>query len=236
MDEPDELNKVLDEMKQSNLCKKVKLEKVKREREQPSTSVPDQPPKECEQDPLPTKDDAEHKSNPRLAKMIEEYAQLVGQKGFYLDVGDALLFAEDSNKDIALCIHASGGEGGIWLGDLQHHICSFVPGIDVIGDQPIIQRNSPETWVLLSVNARFDTTQVHNHYMPGFFREQLTPKLYKELTEDKLQAEAIQIAHLQKEIEGMQAVDIGSFRDEAERRDHEQAMAEAQESLAVPLA
>lgn len=159
---------------------------------------------------------------------------MVAQNGFYLDIGDALLLGEDHKKDVILGVHASDVEGGLWLRDLQQHVSSWVPGLEPKSKEPTIQRSSPDTWVIISVNAEFNTSELHNHYMPGWFREQLPPEQYNALTVETLAAEKIQITQLQANIEKLMQVDVEDLEDE-DRLSHNVEIAEATSSLAMSL-
>ena len=129
---------------------------------------------------------------------IEKYAELVGQNGFYLDVTEAILFGEDDQKHLALALQNRDSE--IEIISVYEHINHIVPALEIEGAHGMgdFDFSSPHTWLLLCVNALFEVEGPKNHYVPGFFREQLNQKEYLKLTQETWEAEEKKIAELQR--------------------------------------
>ena len=132
-----------------------------------------------------------------IASCIEKYAEQVATFGYCLDAGDAQIFAEEKGVAISLLLDMPGSK--IEVGSLYYYMSTLVPHIEE-DDGEQLQRNDPENWLLLGVNARFDPTQQRNHWVPGWFREQLDPKVFKKLTETAWKAEEKEAKETKKKL------------------------------------
>lgn len=131
-----------------------------------------------------------------LAKQIECYAEKVGTRGC---IADLMLFGDSDRKEISLVVEGVEKDSALAIVDLYDHIHSFVPSL-IIEGAPKMDPHSPNTWILLCVNASYKLEGDRNHYMPGFFKEQLSDSQYAKLTTQAWQEEERQIEHAQKQL------------------------------------
>ena len=119
---------------------------------------------------------------------IEKYAQKVQSDKFFLDLLDAAIYTDKMDKDLSVVVdHGDRVELSLAVGQLQ----TLAPDLKVKGGTPgsdpcVVtpeDRCTPLTWLLISTNAKYEPKGVKNHWLPAFFKEQLPPKEYSQLTE-----------------------------------------------------
>ena len=117
-----------------------------------------------------------------LGHLIAEYADRVEKDGFFLEVIDAALFAEMHKKDLYMAVDWGTNEVGnadyIWK-----YLSTMLPR-DFESTIPETNKASKSTWCLLSCNSLHssDPHAVKNHYVPAYFKEQLSESEFLEFT------------------------------------------------------
>ena len=145
----------------------------------------------------------EKRGNPAVAKQIEQYAASVKETGFYLDVQDAFLYAEEKSCEVVVAVPMPKKKSNtlqLELGLLSQELMDVVQDLTFNDAPSVIDRTSSKMWVLISVNATFDPAEPKNHWLPGFFKEQLTQKDWEDLTIQSQQKEDAEFAELAKKL------------------------------------
>lgn len=132
---------------------------------------------------------------PLIQQCMEKYAQKVATTGQYLDLADAQLMAEEHLGEVVLIIDDVNLQGPLLLAET---LAEMVPGLQKEGSE--INRSSKQTWVLVSCCATFEAGADRNHWIPGFFREQLGDPLYEHLTKGSIDEEAAMMETIQAEL------------------------------------
>ena len=152
------------------------------------------------------------RSDESTASLISEYASLVLRPGFYLEAVDAEIFVHNTggrlvigvdNADMPMSLKDSA--------DLSAHLSE-----DQEKEELPINRNDPLTWVLVSCNANYAPNGMKNHWVPGFFKEQIRPDEWNRLTVTEIQPlveeykeNKIKLKKLQETFKTMEENDLG---------------------------
>ena len=135
---------------------------------------------------------------PLVVQKIEEYAAKVRGKGFHLDVLDAALFADNHDAMLHVAFDPFPGGEFKFLSCVEY-FKEISPTIDLDGSSELI-RESPRTWCLVSVNANFDNKALRNHWVAGFFKDQLQPEMWDLLTAREIEKDSIEAAKVDAEV------------------------------------
>ena len=111
------------------------------------------------------------------ANQIHAYANMIKVNGFFLEVVDADVFVKQIGGRIAVAMENPLGAIEVLPCEMQW---SPVLGPDL--DIPEIDPRDPNTWVLVSCNALYDPAGPKNHWIPGFFKDQISPDAFYDLT------------------------------------------------------
>ena len=141
----------------------------------------------------------------KIAGEIEAYAKKVKQHGFWLDVQDALLFSEHCNKMVALCVQRGEKlEMGNLHTYLSHAFQPYPAARHSVLEKAKVQLDlsSPETWGLIACSCNFslDPDAELNHWVPCFFKSQVSPESYLALTVSSWEREEKEIQQLQRRV------------------------------------
>ena len=135
---------------------------------------------------------------PLVVQKIEEYAAKVRGKGFHLDVLDAALFADNHDAMLHVAFDPFPGGEFKFLSCVEY-FKEISPTIDLDGSSELI-RESPHTWCLVSVNANFDNKALRNHWVAGFFKDQLQPDMWDLLTAREIEKDSIEATKVDAEV------------------------------------
>lgn len=135
---------------------------------------------------------------PLAVQKIEEYAAKVRGKGFHLDVLDATLFADNHDAMLHVAFDPFPGGEFKFLSCVEY-FKEISPTIDLDGSSELI-RESPHTWCLVSVNANFDNKALRNHWVAGFFKDQLQPEMWDLLTAREIEKDSIEATKVDAEV------------------------------------
>ena len=117
----------------------------------------------------------------RKMEPIVAYAQMVKKNGFYLEVIDAQAFVLQIGGTLAFGLEDQMGRIKVLPAQQQ-----WATLLDHQNDIPDIDPKNPNTWLLISCNAMYDPKGPANHWIPGFFKDQLHPDVYYQLTLEAL--------------------------------------------------
>ena len=131
------------------------------------------------------------------AKIIE-YASKVRTTGQWLDVTDAAIFTDVHESDLVVGTDPFQGDE-LAFQPVSEYFTQHIPSLIFTGIDSI-NRASPHTWCLLSTNAKFQQDGLRNHWVVGYFREQLNEASFKELTVETCKREEKQAAGLVDEL------------------------------------
>eukprot|EP00435_Cladocopium_sp_Y103_P058102 s1370_g20.t1 len=138
----------------------------------------------------------------QIAEQIDKYAESIRKPGTYLEVIDAELFSQQSGKMLVVGVdeHNSPIEvkrsSAFWY--------TLVAGQEDGMSFPDVDRSDPNTWCIISCNARYDSSAPQrNHWIPAVFREQVTPEVYDSLTRAKCKAFNEKLSDIKKMINGL---------------------------------
>ena len=108
-------------------------------------------------------------------RMIEKYSEKVNDDGFFLGVADAFLFAVKQGKSLAIAV----GPQPDWALEVlsaRDYLCGILPENIQIerreGDD--LDTKSPDSWCMVSCDAKFAREGERNLYVPAIFKHQLT--------------------------------------------------------------
>ena len=134
---------------------------------------------------------------------IVEYAQKIGMDCAYLELADAYLLSVLSDKALAVILHNVE----------EHQIMSVEQFAKKQGltrhpfpQQSIsIDRTSSSTWCLVACNGSYQVDSGYNHWVPGFFREQIGEKAFWYLTVLAFAEASKQIRDLKRAVHGLES-------------------------------
>ena len=127
-----------------------------------------------------------------------QYAAKVRGKGFHLDVLDAALFADNNDAMLHVAFDPFPGGEFKFLSCVEY-FKEISPTIDLDGSSELI-RESPHTWCLASVNANFDNKALRNHWVAGFFKDQLQPAMWDLLTAREIEKDSNEATKVDAEV------------------------------------
>eukprot|EP00435_Cladocopium_sp_Y103_P011849 s3146_g3.t1 len=114
-------------------------------------------------------------------EQITQYAQMVKENGFFLEVIDAQAFVLQIGGVLAF-----GRENHLGRIEVLPAAQQWATVSDKVVDLPDVDPKDPNTWLLISCNASYDPQGPANHWIPGFFKDQVHPDIYHQLTLDAL--------------------------------------------------
>ena len=108
-------------------------------------------------------------------RMIEKYSEKVNDDGFFLGVADAFLFAVKQGKSFAIAVDPQP-DRALEVLSARDYLCGILPENIQIerreGDD--LDTKSPDSWCIVSCDAKFAQEGERNHYVPAIFKDQLT--------------------------------------------------------------
>ena len=118
--------------------------------------------------------------DPAIAKEIEKYAEKLMQPGQYLDMVDAFLLAKAYGKRLMLVIdtnHHSLEPVCVedYLKDYAKNILGYASTLAPLDSHGPKDTSSKHTALIVSCSATFEPMGEKNHWVPGFFEQQLSP-------------------------------------------------------------
>jgi hypothetical protein len=116
--------------------------------------------------------------------MIETYIKLVQTEGTFLEVIDAEVFCQQAGKNLAIGVDHSGQPMEVQVSTAFWS--TLLPGGDVLDEYPVIDRSDPDSFCLISCNAAYNANEPErNHWVPGYFKEQLSKQAWTKLTTNR---------------------------------------------------
>lgn len=121
-----------------------------------------------------------------------------------LDLLDAVVYTDRMDKDLAVVVdHGDKVELSLAVGQLKELVPEMKVKGGTLGCDPCEvtpeDRCNPLVWVLISTNAKYEPKAPKNHWVPGFFQEQLSPQEYSRLTEKAIDSLSERIDVLSKD-------------------------------------
>lgn len=114
-------------------------------------------------------------------ELIQKYAKSVKSPGFYMEVADAELFVQRAGGTLAVAV-----DNAYEPLTIQHSLAQWSEALKEQGfpclDIQDIDPSDPHCWLILSVNASYDPRGRKNHWMPAFFKQQVTDSEYFDMT------------------------------------------------------
>lgn len=104
------------------------------------------------------------------------------ETGFHLDLLDASLIADREGKRLAILFDSANEQGLIsktCVQCLSEHLPEGV-NIEAEGEHVSLDKASKDVWCLISCNALFQVGAVSNHWVPGYFRENLGDNVFEQ--------------------------------------------------------
>lgn len=118
-----------------------------------------------------------------IEKRIDAYMAKIIQNGSYLESIDAAVYLE-SEKKKNLCIAVDEGAGPLRVIRFRNFCKEFLEtnqGRHVPPDVGL-DRSLPSNCCLVACNALFEPTGQQNHWVPAFFKEQMSQEEFWDLT------------------------------------------------------
>ena len=116
--------------------------------------------------------------------MIETYIKMVQKDGTFLEVIDAEVFCKQAGKKLAIGVDYSGQPMEVQVSTAFWS--TLLPGGGVWDDYPVVDRSDPDIFCLISCNAAYNANDYErNHWVPGYFREQLSRQAWTKLTTNR---------------------------------------------------
>ncbi|CAE7216395.1 unnamed protein product, partial [Symbiodinium pilosum] len=109
------------------------------------------------------------------------------------------------------------------------YLHGFLPPGLRLRERPIPPKESKNLWILVFCNAGYDNKQPCNHWMPGWYRQQLGDALFEEKVQESesLLEERIRETSLRLELAGCDLEDAKNSEEEAEALAHMASLQEA---------
>ena len=121
-------------------------------------------------------------ADPVIEKRIDAYMEKIVQPGFYLESVDAAVFLDTDKK--SLCIAVDEGAGPLRVIKFRNfckELLSTNQGQVAPADGGL-DRSLPSNCCLVACNAIFDPSGPQNHWVPAFFKEQMSNEEFWDIT------------------------------------------------------
>lgn len=139
---------------------------------------------------------------------IVHYALKVSKNGFWLDAAEAFLYSVVMKKNLAViedCQRDLSPQPMLSfitsLLSVDAKLDEELKSLDVCGPD----HASGNTWLCIAVNANYEPGQRQNHWIPGFFKDEMTPEQWFAMTHTQntsLYNERLRLEGLLKQLEG----------------------------------
>ena len=115
-----------------------------------------------------------------VSSTIEKYAADIRESGFWLEFVDAELFVRNTGGNLLLGIEQNAHSPLTLLtaADQFAHLFPEGEGPESVEIDP----KNPHSWVMVSCNVNYKPDGVKNHWVPGFFRDQISADDWFDLT------------------------------------------------------
>ena len=138
-----------------------------------------------------------------MSAKIEMYAKTVaGVPEKYLEFLDGYLCSMLSDKYLSLIIDK---EADLEISSVKDYLKGAAPHIDTDDDPRPMDRSSKDSWLLLAVSADYNPkSMVKNHWIPCFFKEQVSAKAWEQMTTDFFSKLNREIQDLQERLSALE--------------------------------